>query len=199
MKTYYLCLLVCAITLTIQGFFLAGAGIQNESKKDFSGQQRPPLPVSPDEECHIIDAVPLLVKKDYRSNGYKLTRLKSKPLIIEEFIRPNEFLDLKIEQRGCEDIYAKFSFAFKGKANQSVKFNLERAARALKNLKINSRALVDSKTIARIADIAAKESKKAEPLKRTVICLDKIESECISDVSFKYERGNLQILYVDRP
>lgn len=199
MKTYYLCLLVCAVTLAIQGFFLADANVQNESEKDISGQQRPPLPVNPDEECHIIDAVPLLVKKDYRSVGYKLTGLKSKPLIIEEFIRPNEFLDLKIEQRGCEDIYAKFSFSFKGKANQSVKFNLRRAAQSLKNLKVNSDALLNAKTLARIADIAAQESKKAKPLKQMVICLNKIESECVSDVSFKYERSNLQILYVDRP
>lgn len=199
MKTYYLCLLICAVTLVIQVFFLADAIVQNESEKDIPGQQRPPLPVNPDEECHIIDAVPLLMKKDYRSVGYKLTKLKSKPLIIEEFIRPSKSLDLKIEQRGCEDIYAKFSFAFKGKANQTVRFNLAGAAQTLKNLKTNSRALVSFKTIARIADIAAKESKKAEPLKRTVICLDKSESECLSDVSFKYERGNLQILYVDRP
>ena len=199
MKTYYLCLLVCAFTFVIQGIFYLDTNLQNKSEKDISGQQRQPLPVNANEECHIIDAVPLLTKRNYRSYGYKLTKSKTKPLIIVETISPSKFLDLKIEQRGCEDVYAKFNFVFKGKGNRSIKSNLNEAARLLKNLKINSDALLNSKTLSQIADIAAKESKKAKPLKQKVVCLNKIESECISDVSLKYERPNLQIVYIDRP
>lgn len=186
MKICCLYLLVCATALLI-------------SEKNISGQQRPPLEVTADEECHIADAVPLLIKGDYKSRGYKLIKLKAKPLIIQEVISPSEFLDLKIEQRGCEDIYAKFNFVFKGKANKNIKSNLNSAAQLLRSLKINPNALLNSKTLARIAGIAEKESKKSKPLKQQVFCLNKIGSECVSDVSLKYEYPNLQIYYIDRP
>lgn len=197
MKICYLCLIVCAATLLTQGIFYSNSNFQKNSEKDIAGQQRPPLPVNSGEECHIADAVPLLMKSDYKSRGYKLTELGTNPLVIEEIVSPNKFLKLRIEQRGCEDIYAKFNLVFKG--NQNIKSNLNSAAQLLKNLKINPDALLNSKTLARIADIAAKESKKAKPLKQQVFCLNKIESECLSDVSFKYKRPNLEIFYVDRP
>ncbi|MEO8072963.1 MAG: hypothetical protein ABI891_13400 [Acidobacteriota bacterium] len=162
-------------------------------------QQRPPLSVNPNEDCHIADAVPLLMKKDYISVGYKLMKLQNKPLTIEEKISVDKFVDLKIEQRGCEDIYAKFNFTFKEKRNRGIKYNLSKAAQLLKNLKINSDTLLSSKTLDRIADLAFKESKKAKPSKEQLICLSKIEGECFTDVSVKYKYPNLQIFYVDRP
>ena len=198
MKIYKLCLTVCAIVFVIQGFYLS-AKLQTEAKKDISGQQRPPLPVNPDEECHIVDAVPLLKKNDYKSSGYRLRKLQIKPLIIEERITADSSLELKIEQRGCEDIYAKFNFTFKEKRDRGIRNNLSKAAQLLKNLKINSDALLNSKTIARIAEIAVKQSKKAKPSREQLICLSEFGSECFTDVSLKYKYPQLQISYVDRP
>lgn len=198
MKIYKLCLTVCAIIFVIQGFAFV-ALLENKTEKPNSGQQRPPLPVNPDEECHIIDAVPLLTKKHYLSRGYKLTKLKIKPLIIEEKISADKFLDLKIEQRGCEDVYAKFDFTFKEKKDRGIKYNLSKAAQLLKNLKINSDALLNLKTLAQIADIAFTESKKARPSKEKLVCLSRIKTECLTDVSVKYKYPNLEFFYVNRP
>lgn len=198
MKIYKLCLIFCTITFVIQGLSLS-AESQSKSKKNISTQQRPPLSVNPNEDCHIADAVPLLMKKDYISVGYKLMKLQNKPLIIEEKISVDKFLDLKIEQRGCEDIYAKFNFTFKEKRNRGIKYNLSKAAQLLKNLKINSDTLLSSKRIVQIANTASAESKKAKPLTEKVVCLSRYGSECFTDVALKYKYPNLQLFYVDRP
>ena len=195
---YRLCRAVCAVVLIFQGFSLI-APLLKTAKKDISGQQQPPLPVNPEAECHIVDAVPLLRKKYYKSYAYRLTELKAKPLTIQETIAAGKLVDLKIEQRGCEDIYAEFNFTFKRKKNQGIKRNLEAAARILNNLKTNSAALLNSKTVLKIAEIALNESKKVKPFKNDVVCLNQIQSECITDVSFKDEYPHLKIFYVDRP
>ena len=195
---YRLCLIFCIFTGIIQALFMA-VKLPDFQEDYISVQQRPPLPVNPQEECHIIDAVPLLKKKYYKSSGYKLTKLNAKPLTLLESIAADKFLDLKIEQRGCEDVYAKFSFTFKGKKNYGINRNLRDSAQTLKNLKINSSALLRSQTILEIAKIALRESKKAKPFKDRVVCLSQIQTECITDVSFTYKYPHLQFFYVDRP
>lgn len=198
MKIYKASLIICIMTLAIQGFSLM-INFHSLSKNDIPSQQRPPLPVNPDEECHIVEAVPLLRKKTYRLFDYKFTKLNIKPLIIEEGISLDKSTNLRIEQRGCEDFYAKFKFKFTDKNNQGIKANLNKAAQALKSLKINSDALINAKTIVRIADIALKESKKKKPTKQSIVCLNEIETECITDVSINYNYPNLQFYYIDRP
>ena len=198
MTFYRLCLIFCIFTGIIQALFLA-VKLPDFQENYISAQQRPPLPVNSNEECHIIDAVPLLGKKYYKSSGYKLTILKAKPLIIQESIAADKFLDLKIEQRGCEDVYAKFNYTFKGKKNYGIKRNLRDSAQTLKNLKINSSTLVPSQTILKIAKIALRESKKDKPFKDRVVCLSQIQTECITNVSFTYKYPHLHFFYVDRP
>ncbi len=116
-----------------------------------------------------------------------------------ETIKAAELLNLKIEQRGCEDIYAKFNFTFKGKKNHGLKRNLRQAAQVLKNLKISSAAILSFEIIHKIANIALKESKKAKPFKNDVVCLSQSEFECLTDFSFTYKYPHLQFFYIDRP
>lgn len=194
-----LCLLVCAMTVITQAFFYSPANFRNEPEAATPTQQRSPLTVNPDEDCHIVDVVPLLRKKFYKSFGYKMRQLKLKPLTIEETFSPNKSVDLRIEQRGCEDVYAKFNFTFKDKKDRGIKYNLNEAAQMLKNLKLNPNAILKSRTIREIADAAVKESKKVRPRRQSVVCLLKTDSECITDVALKYEYPKLEIFYVDRP
>ena len=198
MKTYKASLIICIMTLAFQGFSLL-INFHNPSENDILGQQRPPLPVNLDEECHIVDAMPLLRKKTYKLFDYKFTKLNIKPLIIEESIKLDKSTNLRVEQRGCEDVYVKFKFRFAGKNNRGIKANLTKAAQLLKKLKINSDTLLNAKTIVRIADVALKESKKNKPAKQTIVCLNETDTECITDVSIKYNYPNLQFYYIDRP
>ncbi|MEP6924224.1 MAG: hypothetical protein ABI954_07150 [Pyrinomonadaceae bacterium] len=192
MKIYQIRLLVYALVLLFQGAFTVNIVL---------GQQRPPLSIDPNEECHIADAVPLLIKNNYKSNGYKLTKLKEKPLIIEETISFNKSFDLRIEQRGCEDLYAKFQFEFKNQADRKlgIKSNLQKAAQTIKNLKLRRDALLNAEELAQISRAMIKHSQKAKPLNQQVICLSKIPNECITDISLKYQFPHLEIFYVTRP
>jgi hypothetical protein len=201
MKIYYTCLFVCAFILLIQVGSI-GIELQSEFVNDTLGQQqRPPLSIGVDEECHIADATPLLIKSDYKSKGYKLIKLKVKPLIIEENVSPSKSVDLRIEQRGCEDYYGKFKFVFRGKADRKrgIKSNLQKASQIITNLKISRRALLNREVLAQITKVMIKESKKSKPLNQQVTCLDKTDNECISDVSLKYQFPHLEIFYVTRP
>lgn len=193
MKIWLTRLVICLFVLLFQGFFV--------EKNVLGQQQRPPLSVDPNEECHIADAVPLLIASRYKSQGYKMIEFKEKPLIIQENISPSKFVDLRIEQRGCEDVYAKFVFAFKNKADGKLglKLNLKKAAQIIKNLKLRPEALLNREEIVQISKAVIKQSQKARPPSQLVTCLVKMPNECFSDVSVKYRFPQLEVFYITRP
>ena len=191
---------ICLVRLFTCAFVLLFQGALSENIA-FAQEQRPPLSVDQNEECHIADAVPLLIANSYKANGYKMIKLSEKPLVIQETISLGKFVDLRIEQRGCEDIYAKFDFAFKNKTDRKlgVKFNLQKAAQVIQSLKLRQEALLNHRELARISRAMLKQSQKANPPNQQVTCLVKISKECFSDVSVKYRFPQLEVFYVTRP
>src|SRR4051812_35795479 len=98
----------------IQILFLIFAHL-NSSASD----QIPPLQVIEGEKCHINDARPLLEKSNYQKDSdYKFETLEKSPVKILESIKLNDGETLKIEQRGCEDVYFKFNLETKAKKSE---------------------------------------------------------------------------------
>jgi hypothetical protein len=178
----------------------AGRESQRKNTTRELPEQRPPLPIHPGDKCYLADASALLNKTHYESQGYRLFKLKLEPLILEETINLSRSLELRIEQRGCADIYAKFTFTFKGGADQprGIQKRINKAAQALKTLKINSGALLDFQNLTEIAK-TVEGLRHGTPQYRRVVCLQKVGKECIRDVSLGYAFPQLQILYIDRP
>jgi len=166
----------------------------------FAGEQRPPLPVDPNEECHIVDAKPLLDKSKYAGTaGYTLTYVSKNPLTLSESIKLEDNGRLGIEQRGCEDIYFKFTFEDAQKKSQSAVERVKKLADILSNLKLSQDTLLSAK---KLSDIAGKVKSRIARVKNPhefTVCLMSIPSECITDVKVTVKPSEIEFYYVDRP
>ena len=166
----------------------------------FAGEQRPPLPVDPDEECHIVDAKPLLDKSKYAdAAGYTLTYVNKNPLTLSESIKLEDNSRLGIEQRGCEDIYFKFTFEDAQKKSQSAVERVKKLADILSNLKLSQDTLLSAK---KLSDIAGKVKSRIARVKNPhefTVCLMSIPSECITDFKVTVKPSEIEFYYVDRP
>jgi hypothetical protein len=162
--------------------------------------QAPPLNAEPFEECHIADAIPLLDKAQYNTKAeYSLKTLQKNPLILLESIKLEDGGTLKIEQRGCEDVYFKFQYAPKQKAKDKRE-QIKQAAEAVAKLKVATNALTNSKELQEIMGKVKVEIAKAPPANEFVVCTMSIPSECVNDVKVTAaSSGNVEFFYVERP
>jgi hypothetical protein len=182
------------ITISLfASFAIASVGLADK--------QVPPLPVKANEECHIDEATPLLDKKSYTANNYKLETLKQKPLVLRETAEINKNIDVTIEQRGCEDIEIKFNFALKNKTTNPSEA-LTQATQTLRDFKLSSEALINTNQLTKIADAVERKrkgTKKIQDMNGAVICMSEVDAECITDVLVKFADKSVDLTYIDRP
>lgn len=156
-----------------------------------------PLSVNPIEKCHIADAKPLLDQDKYKSGSkYTLATLSKKPLVLLESLKLDDGGTLKIEQRGCEDIYFKFNHEVKVNPSQSIIERVKATADVLTKLKLSKDALRNEKQILEIANNVKAQVKKQNEF---TICLMKVSLECITDVKVTVTSSGVEFFYVDRP
>jgi hypothetical protein len=164
-----------------------------------AAEQISPLDVDPNEECHIADAKPLLDSSKYKKeSGYVLKTIGKKPLILLESIKLKDGHPLKIEQRGCEDIYFKFTYE-RPKDSKTAVERVELMANALTELKLSKDALIDEKQVSEISEKVKSATRKTKKIDEMNVCLMKISSECITDVQVTVTPSQVEFFYVDRP
>jgi hypothetical protein len=163
-------------------------------------QQVPPIPIGPSDVCHIVEATPLLDKTHYRAKSeYSLKTINKHPLILLETIKLDDGSLLKIEQRGCEDVY--FKFQFEGKKTNNPAEQIKLAADALAKLKVASGTSFIN--VERLNELSSKI--KAELVWNKngfVVCMTSVSGsgECIDDVKVTVEpSGRVEFLYIERP
>ena len=182
-----LCVLLAGIAASFDE--LGAAGRQTETA------QVPPLPMRAGEDCYIIDATPLLASREYASKSYTRQELSHTPLVLKESLNFDDGSRLVIEQRGCVDRYARFTFMFaKTAAKQPRQVNLSRAAKWLRDLQFESKTLFSRNEVDDVAkaieDAASSDS---------VVCFLRVGHECIRDVSVRYAYPTVEAFLVDRP
>jgi len=157
--------------------------------------QVPPLPVRSGDACTIVDAKPLLAAREYANAAYSVRALSDSPLVLKESVNLNDGLHLDVEQRGCVDRYAKFTFAFsKIAATQSRRANLQRIATALRSLELDAHAIFQKMDIDDVAHAVEEDASSDR-----VVCFQRVGNECIRDVSVRYEFPQVEAFFVDRP
>jgi len=163
--------------------------------------QEPALAASSTTVCRLPETKPLLLKARYNPVQYQRRALQDKPLILEEKLRLNPDLALRIETRACEDAYAKFEFFVKD-ATSTAKAWLDPAGETLKNLHLNPDALIKDEAVAQIVQAVSDESKADHPkddFDVVFVCLKRGKKSCASDVSIELKPPKLTLLYIDRP
>ena len=175
--------------------------------------QRPPPAVSNPKDCHVAAAKPLLdARAMKKSRDYRLKTLSEAPATLEERVPigvASGKADLRVVQRGCEDVYLKFEFTYPdepgGKGLMGPGPALVRAAEGLKTLRTAPEALVSRERLFEIA--GALEAKahsvwQQSPVKGFtgfVACLSHLPKECPTDVAVLFDYPRLRVIYIDRP
>lgn len=171
------------------------------SSSAFAAEQRPPFTVSPSEECHIADAKPFLDKSKYTGPyEYNLKTITKKPLVLLESVKLEDNSLLKIEQRGCEDIYFKFQYESKNTKSNTDSDKIRIAADVIAHLQVSKDALINDKQTKEISNKVKAQLGKLKNQSEFTVCLMNITSECITDVKVSVNKSGLvEFYYVDRP
>lgn len=172
-----------------------------EAAKEAPAREEAPAEPKAKSKCTVLDAMPILSKDDYQDEVYEEQKIKQRPVTYRESFNASNTTKVRIESHGCTDIGMDINIDFGPPGeDKGAGELLDLSGDIIKDFHLADRkhSLFNKKTFDDIASNLAK-AKGSGAIKDKLICLSKVESKCLTDITVSVSKPKVKIHYVDRP